>query len=156
MPRRYGAFGCDGVRCRLMGGFYPMPARETGRRSRAAAQESRVARAGRTRVSLRLPPGLALVRRTGGRSSTTAADRSTVSGDDVRYPTIVTDEVLRPATLTIGAHTVTYLHRRPRPPPSNDQPMPYVREDIAGLVLETARQALDARRRRPACRATCR
>ena len=65
-----------------------------------------------------------------------------VAGEDVRYPTIVTDEVLRPATLTVGAHTVRYLHRRPRPPPSNDQPMPYVREDIAGLVLETARQAL--------------
>jgi len=30
VPRRYGAFGCDGVRCRLMGGFYPMPARDDG------------------------------------------------------------------------------------------------------------------------------
>ena len=54
----------------------------------------------------------------------------------------MTDEVLRPAMATVGSHVIRYLHRRPRPPPSNDQPMPYVREDIAGLVLETARQAL--------------
>jgi len=27
LPARYGAFGCDGARCRLMGGFYPVPAR---------------------------------------------------------------------------------------------------------------------------------
>ena len=64
--------------------------------------------------------------------------------------------MLRPATLTVGAHAVRYLHRRPRPPPSNDQPMPYVREDIAGLVLETARQALVLADARRACRATCR
>jgi hypothetical protein len=133
IPRRYGAFGCDGVRCRLMGGFYPVPVRDN-------APVHAVARAGRTRVNLRLPRGLALV--LDGRPIVNDGQPITVEGDDVRYPTIVTDEVLRPATATVGAHVVHYLHRRPRPPSSNDQPMPYVREDIAGLVLETARQAL--------------
>ena len=52
------------LRCRLMGGFYPMPARDhAGRAGRCARrpQAPMIARAGRTRVSLRLPPGLALV-----------------------------------------------------------------------------------------------
>ena len=141
VPRRYGAFGCDGVRCRLMGGFYPMPARDDGPTLARRPQESAIARAGRTRVSLRLPPGLALVL-DGQPIVNESGGPFVVAGEDVRYPTIVTDEVLRPATLTVGGHTVRYLHRSPRPPPSNDQPMPYVREDIAGLVLETARQAL--------------
>ena len=140
IPRRYGAFGCDGVRCRLMGGFYPMPAREHPPRAVRGRQEVSLARAGRTRVSLRLPPGLALV--VDGRPIVNDGGAATVSGEDVRYPTIVTDDVLRPARQAIGAHAVTFLHRRPRPPPSSDQPMPYVREDVAGLVLETARQAL--------------
>ncbi|HXU05082.1 MAG TPA: hypothetical protein VN903_29175, partial [Polyangia bacterium] len=140
IPRRYGAFGCDGARCRLMGGFYPVPVRPTSPVFTSALPIV-VERAGRTRVSVKLPPGLALVvdgqpivNDTGG--------PFVVETDDARAPTIVTDDVLRPATLTVGAHVVRYLHRRPRPPPSNDQPMPYVREDIAGLVLETARQAL--------------
>jgi len=140
IPRRYGAFGCDGRRCRLMGGFYPMPARQPGPEYAKHPQEPFVARAGRTRVTLHLPPGLALVM--DGRPIVNDAGVATVTGDDVRYPTIVTDDVLRPATLTVGAHAVTYLHRSPRPPPSEDQPMPYVREDIAGLVLATARDAL--------------
>src|SRR5262249_11572957 len=61
IPQRYGAFGCDGRRCRLMGGFYPMPARQTDVIYSPRADEPFVARAGRTRVALRLPPGLALV-----------------------------------------------------------------------------------------------
>ena len=105
-----------------------------------------VDRAGRTRISLRLPPRLALVV-DGQPIVNDGGGPFVVEGDDVRTPTIVTDDVLRPATLTVGAHVVRYLHRRPRPPSSNDQPMPYVREDIAGLVLETARQALAARGR---------
>ena len=35
IPARYGAFGCDGARCRLMGGFYPVPARGGGPGTRA-------------------------------------------------------------------------------------------------------------------------
>jgi hypothetical protein len=141
VPRRYGAFGCDGARCRLMGGFYPTPARDAGPTMARRPQETAIARAGRTRISLRLPAGLALV--LGGQPIVNdGGGPFTVSGDDVLYPTIVTDDVLRPAALTVGAHAVRYLHRRERPPPSNDQPMPYVREDIPGLVLQTARQAL--------------
>jgi hypothetical protein len=142
IPRRYGAFGCDGARCRLMGGFYPTPARagQAGPVFARRPQAPMIARAGRTRVNLRLPPGLALV--LDGQPIVNDAGVATAAADDVRYPTIVTDDVLRPATVTVGGHVIRYLHRRPRPPPSNDQPMPYVREDIAGLVLETARQSL--------------
>ena len=45
-------------------------------------------------------------------------------------------------TMTVGAHAVIYLHRRPRPPASNDQPMPYVARTSPGWCSETARQAL--------------
>ena len=135
IPERYGAFGCDGVRCRLMGGFYPVPARNAG-----PPPPATIARAGRTRVTLRLPPGLGLV--VDGQPRIDDGGPITVSGDDVWYPTVVTDQVLRPATATVGGHLVTYLHRKLRPPSSKDKPLPYVREDIAGLVLETARQAL--------------
>ena len=141
LPRRYGALGCDGVRCRLMGGFYPVPARGVGPGPTPAPGEPAVARAGRTRLTLQLPPGLALVldgrpivRRDGA--------PVTVESADAAYPTIVTDRVLRPATITVGAHAVTYLHRRPRPPSSEDQPLPYTREDVAGLVLDSAARAL--------------
>ena len=140
IPRRYGAFGCDGPRCRLMGGFYPVPMRPTSPIFTSTLPNV-IDRAGRTRISVKVPPGLALVV-DGQPIVNDAGGPFVVESDDVRVPTIVTDEVLRPATLTVGTHTVRYLHRRPRPPPSNDQPMPYVREDIAGLVLETARQAL--------------
>src|SRR6185369_13752668 len=109
-----------------------MPARQAGPYLAPRPQEAQVARAGRTRVTLRLPRGLALV--VDGRPIVNDGGAVTVTGDDVRYPTIVTDAALRPSTVTVGAHAVTYLHRRPRPPPSEDQPLPYVREDIAGLV----------------------
>jgi hypothetical protein len=141
IPRRYGAFGCDGARCRLMGGFYPVPARPGSPVSPGAPRGIVVDRAGHTRISLKLPPRLALLV-DGQPIVNDGGGPFVVEGDDVRTPTIVTDDVLRPATLTVGAHVVRYLHRRPRPPSSNDQPMPYVREDIAGLVLETARQSL--------------
>ncbi|HVZ87582.1 MAG TPA: hypothetical protein VHG72_11475, partial [Polyangia bacterium] len=67
----------------------------------------------------------------------------TVDSADVAYPTIVTDRVLRPDTIQVGRHQVTYLHRHPRPPASEDQPLPYVREDVTALVLATARRALE-------------
>ena len=89
-------------------------------------------------MTLRLPAGFALV--ADGRIID-AATRAIVDSDDTLYPTIVTDRVLRPATARRRARR-HYLHRRPRPPPSDDGPLPYVREDIAALVLDTARRAL--------------
>src|SRR4029079_3772437 len=140
IPRRFGAFGCDGARCRLMGGFYPVPMRPTSPIFTSTLPNV-IDRAGRTRISVKVPPGLALV----VDGQTIVNDDGgpfVVESDDVLVPTIVTDEVLRPATLTVGTHTVRYLHRRARAPPRNHPPTPHVREDIAGLVLETARQAL--------------
>jgi hypothetical protein len=41
-----------------------------------------------------------------------------------------------------GGREVRLLHRRPRPPDSENQPLPYVREDVPGLILGAARAAL--------------
>lgn len=139
LPRRFGGFGCDGRRCRLMGGFYPMPAAQTptGFDLHAAP-----ARAGRTRLTLRTPTPLALVVNGEPRVWPGATGAVTVESADVPYPTIVTDRVLRPETITVGRHVVRYLHRNPRPPGSEDQALPYVREDVTALVLKTAQRAL--------------
>jgi hypothetical protein len=140
LPRRLGSLGCDGVRCRLMGGFYPTPARDAGP-STARPDEPRVARAGRLRMTVRAPAGLALV--VAGRPVPHPdAAPVVVEEDDALVPTIVTDRVLRPSAITVGGHAVRVLFRRPRPPPSEDQVLPYVREDIPGLVLDTAARAL--------------
>ncbi len=139
VPHRFGGFGCDGRRCRFMGGFYPMPvAQVPGGFDLQAAP----ARAGRARLTVRAPQPLALVL-AGQPVVWPGPDQPvTVDSDDVPYPTLVTDRVLRPDTITVGEHLVRYLHRKPRPPGSEDQPLPYVREDIPALVLATARRAL--------------
>jgi hypothetical protein len=140
VPRRFGGFGCDGLRCRLMGGFYPMPAAQLGG---AFDLRAAPARAGRARVTLRTPRALALVVNGEPVVWPGATASVTVESADVPYPTIVTDRVLRPETITVGGHVVRYLHRNPRPPDSEDQPLPYVREDITALVLKTAQRALE-------------
>jgi hypothetical protein len=139
VPRRFGGFGCAGRRCRFMGGFYPMPAAQ----GPGGFDLTRPpARAGRARVTLRVPEPLGLVI-DGQPVVWPGPDQPiTVESADVPYPTLVTDRVFRPDTITVGAHRVTYLHRGPRPPGSEDQPLPYVREDIPALVLATARRAL--------------
>jgi len=138
LPRRYGGFGCDGLRCRLMGGFYPMPARlgPAGFDLKAAP-----ARAGRTRLTLRTPRALGLVVDGQPVVWPGAAGAVTVESADVPYATIVTDRALRPESITVDQHQIRYLHRKPRPPGSEDRPLPYVREDVAGLVLATAARA---------------
>jgi hypothetical protein len=140
LPRRLGAFGCDGRRCRLMGGFYPMPAAQT-----AAGWSLGVApaRAGRTRVTLRTPSALGLVVNGQPVVWPGAGAAVTVESPDVVYPTIVTNRVFRADEIRANRHLVRYVHRNPRPPGSEDQPLPYVREDVAGLVLRTAQRALE-------------
>jgi hypothetical protein len=140
VPRRFGGFGCDGLRCRLMGGFYPMPAAQLGGGFDLRAAPARV---GRARVTLRTPIALALVVNGEPVVWPGATGALTVESADVPYPTIVTDRVLRPETVTVGRHLVRYLHRNPRPPGSEDQPLPYVREDVTALVLNTAERALE-------------
>ena len=140
LPRRFGGFGCDGLRCRLMGGFYPMPAAQIsgGFDLRAAPT-----RAGRARVTLRARKALALVVNGEPVIWPGPNDAVTVESADIPYPTIVTDRVLRSETVTVGGHVVRYLHRNPRPPGSEDQALPYVREDVTALVLRTAERALE-------------
>jgi hypothetical protein len=139
LPRRFGSFGCLGPRCRMMGGFYPMPAAATdaGWDLRAAT-----ARAGRTRLTLRTPKPLGLLVDGEPVVWPGPGEPITVESADLPYASIVTDRVLRPDTITAGQHVVRYLHRNPRPPGSEDLTLPYVREDVAGLVLKTAERAL--------------
>jgi hypothetical protein len=139
LPRRFGSFGCLGPRCRMMGGFYPMPAAAT---DAGWSLHSAPARAGRTRLTLRTPKSLGLV--LDGEPVVWPGPRAplTVERADLPYASIVTDRVLRPDTITAGRHVVRYLHRDPRPPDSEDQTLPYVREDVTGLVLKTAERAL--------------
>jgi hypothetical protein len=136
IPRRLGGFGCDGPRCRLMGGFYPTPAHlGAGGFDLAAAPDRTDAR-----VTVRSPPDLALV--VGGELGAAPASVD-VESHDVPYATIVSDGPLHTATAEAGGLTIRYLHRRPRPPDSDAQPLPYVREDVPGLVLGAARRAVE-------------
>ena len=137
VPRRFGAFGCDGPRCRLMGGFYPTPAHLGPGGWELAAAPDRV----NATVTVRAPDDLALVV-DGTLTARRPGEAVTIASDDVPYATLVTDRALRPSSLDAGGVHVDYLHRRARPPDSEDQPLPYEREDMAGLVLGAARGAL--------------
>jgi hypothetical protein len=140
LPRRFGAFGCDGVRCRLMGGFYPTPAHLGAGGWVLAAAPDRVS----ARVSVHAPENLALVV-DGSHVLGRGRQAVTIATDDVPYATIVSDRGFHTSSVEAAGVHVDYLHRRPRPPSSEDQPLPYVslREDIPGLVLEAARSALE-------------
>lgn len=139
VPHRFGGFGCAGLRCRFMGGFYPMPAAQG---AGGFDLKQPPAHTGRARLTVRAPRPLALVLDGEPVVWPGPGLPVTVESDDVPYPTLVTDRVFRPETTTVGLHLVRYLHRKPRPPGSEDQPLPYVREDIPALVLATARRAL--------------
>jgi hypothetical protein len=138
VPQRFGAFGCVGQRCRLMGGFYPTPPHLGAGGWDLAAPPDRVD----ARVTVRAPAGLELVVN-GQHARRTAGEPVTVSTDDVPYPTIVTDRALRTSALDAAGVHVDYLHRDERPPDSSNQPLPYVREDKPGLVLEAVRRSLE-------------
>ncbi|HVR01544.1 MAG TPA: hypothetical protein VMT47_05405, partial [Polyangia bacterium] len=137
LPRRFGGFGCDGPRCRLMGGFYPTPAHLGAGGWDLRAAPDRVD----ARITVRAPENLTLVV-DGNLLPRRAGEPVTVASADLPYPTIVTDRVFLAASLDLGGVHVEYLHRKARPPDSESQPLPYVREDVPGLVLEAARLAL--------------
>ncbi|HVZ73141.1 MAG TPA: hypothetical protein VHJ20_12255 [Polyangia bacterium] len=138
LPRRFGGFGCLGTRCRLMGGFYPTPAHLGAGGWELAAAPDRT----QARVTVRAPAELTLVV-DGELQPRRGAEAVTVTSADVPYATIVSEPVLRDASLDAAAVHVDYLHRKERPPSSEDQPLPYVREDVPGLVLAAARDALE-------------
>jgi hypothetical protein len=137
LPRRLGGFGCDGPRCRLMGGFYPMPAHLGAGGWDLAAAPDRVA----AKVTVHAPPELTLI--VNGTYLPGRGRSSTVVSDDVPYATIVSDRPLQVSSVDAGGVHADFLHRKARPPGSEDQPLPYVREDRAGIVLEVTRQALE-------------
>jgi hypothetical protein len=138
LPRRLGGFGCDGARCRLMGGFYPSPAHlgPGGWELPAAPDRADV------RLTVRAPAELTLVV-DGVLASRRGGEPVTVATEDVPYATLVSARALHASTLGAAGVHVEYLHRAPRPPSSEDQPLPYVREDTPGLVLEATRRALE-------------
>jgi hypothetical protein len=138
VPRRLGGFGCDGPRCRLMGGFYPTPAHLGAGGWDLSAAPDRVD----ARVTVRAPEDLTLIV-DGELLLRRAGEPVTVASADVPYPTIVTDRTFRASSIDAGGVHAEYLHRSARPPDSEDQPLPYVREDIPGLVLEATRRALE-------------
>jgi hypothetical protein len=138
LPHRFGGFGCDGERCRLMGGFYPTPAHLGAGGWDLPAPPDRVS----ARIAVRAPEELALVvdgqlvRGRGG-------EALIIASDDIPYATLVTDRGFYTSSVEAAGVRVDYLHRRRRPPDSENQPLPYVREDIPGLVLEAAGRALE-------------
>jgi hypothetical protein len=139
VPRRLGGFGCEGVRCLFMGGFYPTPAHLGPGGWDLAAAPDRVA----ARVTARAPADLALIVN-GSLVARQGAEAVTVVSEDVPYATLVSDRTLHVSSADAGGVHVDYVHRRPRPPVTPDQPLPYVlREDRPGLVLEAARTALE-------------
>jgi hypothetical protein len=138
LPSRFGGLGCDGTRCRLLGGFYPTPAHLGAGGWDLLAAPDRVS----ARVSVRAPEEVALVV-DGLLARGRGREPVSVASDDVPYATIVTDRAFYASSVDAGGVHVEYLHRKPRPPDSEDQPLPYVREDVPGLVLEAARRALE-------------
>jgi hypothetical protein len=138
LPRRLGAFGCDDVRCRLMGGFYPMPAHLGRGGWELAAAPDRID----ARVTVHAPAELALVVN-GTLLTRNGPEAVTVESSDIPYATIVSDRAFHTSSIEAGGFHADYLHRKPRPPSSADQPLPYVREDTPGLVLEAVQRALE-------------
>jgi hypothetical protein len=138
LPRRLGAFGCDGQRCRLMGGFYPMPAHLGAGGWELGAAPDRVD----ARVTVHAPTNLALVVN-GSLLARDGTETVTAESQDVPYPTIVSDRVFKTSSIEAGGFHADYLHRKARPPSSADQPLPYVREDTPALVLDAVGRALE-------------
>ena len=141
LPRRFGGFGCDGRRCRLMGGFYPMPAAETAagfgsaRGAGARGPRARHAAHARRRSALVVngePVHLAAAPRprSPSRAPTSRTPRSS--------PIACCGRRRSPSVVTSSA-TCTAIRARPG---SEDQSLPYVREDVTALVLKTVERAL--------------
>lgn len=136
VPERNGALGCLDGRCRLMGGFYPFaPAIGPG----GFALDEPPPRVD-VQVRVAAPPGMTLV----VAGSTFLTDGSPVEAraDGEPYATILSERRLRESTLDVAGVHVRLLHARARPPSSADRPMPYVREDRLGLVLDAVERGL--------------
>ncbi|HEX2657450.1 MAG TPA: hypothetical protein VHU40_04230 [Polyangia bacterium] len=131
LPDRLGNFGCDGDRCRLMGGFYPFPVAIDGAGYALDAPPARID----FRARVHAPPGADVLLGDGGERDG--------AGNDVPYVNLIVDRGLHSDVVTRPGFSVRYLHPGDRPPSSSGQLLPYVREDRVGLVLATVGQALE-------------
>ncbi|HEY8924630.1 MAG TPA: hypothetical protein VIU64_09625 [Polyangia bacterium] len=146
VPERLGAFGCVKAGCTLLAGFYPFPlalgpggfARDAPpdrfdfqARVMVPAGSTAVLSGARADLQPAPMPGAA------GFVTVEGADRNAIA------VTLVVAPALHADGLQAGGRSAVYFHRDVRPPSSADEVLPYVREDRPGLVLETARDALD-------------
>ena len=144
VPERLGAFGCVKTGCTLLAAFYPFPLSlgPVGFARDAPPDrfdfQARVLVPGGTSAIL---SGAALepARAPGaaGMVAVEGADRNAIA------VTLIVAPELHADGLRAGGRSAVYLHRDARPPSSQDEVLPYVREDRPGLVLETARDALE-------------
>ncbi len=136
LPVRLGGFGCAGSQCRLMGGFYPFPVALGPNGFEPDAPPDRVD----FQASVVAPPGSDVV--LGDSVARSDGRPIAAEGTDAVYVTLVTDRELGAEEIGAGGFTARYLHKGTRPPPSEGEVLPYVREDRVGLVLEAVRDGL--------------
>ncbi|HEX3695877.1 MAG TPA: hypothetical protein VH374_10840 [Polyangia bacterium] len=123
IPRRFGAFGCVGGHCRLMGGFYPTPLHlaASGWQADAPPDRSDVS------LSVRAPTGVDVlagdVRARGG-----AAPVVAVQSDAPDATVIASRRGFYQSNAELAGLSIHFLHEARRP---------------SWLVLDTARRALE-------------
>ncbi len=137
IPVRLGGFGCTGTQCRMMGGFYPFPLHLGPDGFEADAAPDRIDFI----ASVVVPPGTDVL--VGDVHARGAGAPITAQGTNVPYVTIVTDHDLGADDIAAGGFKARLFHRGARPPSSQHEILPYVREDRAGLILDATRRALD-------------
>lgn len=139
IPERYGAFGCTGEVCTLMGGFYPMLAGldQGGWDLGAPPARTRID----VTIDLSSPASAVLF----GRWSGDAALRIEGAGT-AEYATLVVAPRWHPTRLAAPGE-VEVLHLSPDAPPpaddARDQIIPYTQEDYGRFAVEDAAAALE-------------
>jgi hypothetical protein len=145
LPERLGPFGCVKTGCTLLAGFYPFPLAlgptgfvQDAPPDRFDFQARVLVPAGQSAILSGAEPGREPARAPGaaGFAALEGADRNAIAVTLIVAPELHADR------LSAGGRSAIYFHRDVRPPSSRDEVLPYVREDRPGLVLETARDAL--------------
>lgn len=136
LPHRLGNFGCASTQCRLMGGFYPFPLAQGPAGFVVEAAPDRID----YRAQIEAPTGSDVV--LGDTVAPVARGPVASSSTDAPYVTLVVDRGMHVEPIAAGGFRARYLHRETRPPSSEDQLLPYVREDRAGLIMDAAADAL--------------
>lgn len=174
LPDRLGNFGCQALACRLMGGFYPSPLGFSEHQPAAATPPGRASADGPEPaplldISATIRAPLAQFPVSGGPSRRAAPAPAGATGlevfldgerrapgsptiqvdaEAVPYVTLVTGGPWRGDDVAVAGWRASYFHREPRPPSSAGEVLPYVREDRAGLILQTVERALGFLERR--------